>query len=136
MAAGTIARFEDEGRTVVLVGRGGYLIGLIAIADEMRPGAADAVQRLSRAGVRTVMLTGDNERSARAIAHRVGVDEYRAQLLPTDKVDVIRQLKEEPGTVAMVGDGINDAPAMAVADVHRDGSSRHGYRDRGLGMSC
>jgi soluble P-type ATPase/copper chaperone CopZ len=83
----------------------------------MRPGAADAVQRLSRAGVRTVMLTGDNERSARAIAHRVGVDEYRAQLLPTDKVDVIRQLKEEPGTVAMVGDGINDAPAMAVADV-------------------
>ena len=116
-AAETIARFEDEGRTVVLVGRDGYLIGLIAIADEMRPGAADAVQRLSRAGVRTVMLTGDNERSARAIAHRVGVDEYRAQLLPTDKVDVIRQLEEEHGTVAMVGDGINDAPAMAVANV-------------------
>jgi len=116
-AGETIARFEDEGRTVVLVGRDGYLIGLIAIADEVRPGAVDAVQRLSRAGVRTVMLTGDNDRSARAIAHRVGVDEYRAQLLPTDKVDVIRQLKEEHGTVAMVGDGINDAPAMAVANV-------------------
>ena len=63
------------------------------------------------------MLTGDNERSAQAIAHRVGVDEYRAQLLPTDKVDVVRQLREQYGAVAMVGDGINDAPAMAVADV-------------------
>ena len=63
------------------------------------------------------MLTGDNERSAQAIAHRVGVDEYRAHLLPTDKVDVVRQLRKQYGTVAMVGDGINDAPAMAVADV-------------------
>lgn len=116
-AAGTIDRFEDEGRTVVLVGRGAVLVGLIAIADEVRPGAVDAVQRLSRSGVRTVMLTGDNERSARAIAARVGVDEYRAQLLPTEKVTVVRELKEEHGTVAMVGDGINDAPAMAVSDV-------------------
>jgi copper chaperone CopZ len=63
------------------------------------------------------MLTGDNERSASAIARRVGVDEYRAQLLPTDKVEVVRQLKAQYGSVAMVGDGINDAPAMAVADV-------------------
>jgi cation transport ATPase len=93
------------------------LIGLIAIADEVRPGATEAVKRLSRAGVRTVMLTGDNERSAKAIAHKVGVDEYRAQLLPTDKVDVIKKLREEFDAVAMVGDGINDAPAMAVADV-------------------
>jgi Zn2+/Cd2+-exporting ATPase len=116
-AAESIARFEDEGRTVVLVSREDRLIGLIAIADEVRPGATEAVQRLSRAGVRTVMLTGDNERSAKAIAHRVGVDEYRAQLLPTDKVDVIRQLKTQYGSVGMVGDGINDAPAMAVADV-------------------
>jgi len=113
----TITRLEDEGRSVVLVGRDGHLIGLIAIADEVRPGAVEAVQRLSHSGVRTVMLTGDNERSARAIAHRVGVDEYRAQLLPTDKVEVVRQLKEQHGKVAMVGDGINDAPAMAVADV-------------------
>ncbi len=116
-AAGTIDQFEDEGRTVVLVGRGAVLVGLIAIADEVRPGAVDAMQRLSRSGVRTVMLTGDNERSARAIAARVGVDEYLAQLLPTEKVTVVRELKEEHGTVAMVGDGINDAPAMAVSDV-------------------
>jgi len=116
-ATEAIARLENEGRTVVLVSRDGALAGLIAIADEVRAGAVEALQRLSRAGVRTVMLTGDNERSAQAIARRVGIDEYRAQLLPTDKVDVVRQLREKYGVVAMVGDGINDAPAMAVADV-------------------
>ncbi len=112
-----IARLESEGRTVVLVSRGDQLAGLIAIADEVRTGTIEALQRLNQAGVRTVMLTGDNERSAAAIARRVGVDEYRAGLLPTDKIDAIRQLKERYGSVAMVGDGINDAPAMAVADV-------------------
>jgi len=93
------------------------LIGLLAIADNVRPGAVDALQRLHRAGIQTVMLTGDNERCARAIANQVRVDEYYAQLLPTDKVDVIRRLREKHGPVAMVGDGINDAPAMAVSDV-------------------
>ncbi|MCX5853632.1 MAG: heavy metal translocating P-type ATPase, partial [Deltaproteobacteria bacterium] len=112
-----VARLENEGKTVVLVSADGRLTGLVAIADTVRPGAVEALQRLSRAGVRTVMLTGDNERSARAIAHQVGVNEYEAQLLPTDKVDVIRRLREKYGLVAMVGDGINDAPAMAVADV-------------------
>ncbi len=116
-AADTVARLENEGRTVVLVTRGGRLAGLIAIADEVRPGAVEALRRLSAAGVRTVMLTGDNERSASAIARRVGVDEYRAQLLPTDKVEVVKQLRAQHGSVAMVGDGINDAPAMAVADI-------------------
>ncbi|RPJ84970.1 MAG: heavy metal translocating P-type ATPase, partial [Acidobacteria bacterium] len=116
-ATEAIARLESEGRTVVLVSREGALVGLIAIADEVRTGAVEALERLKRAGVRTVMLTGDNERSASAIARRVGVDEYRAQLLPTDKVNVVRQLKQQYGIVAMVGDGINDAPAMAVADV-------------------
>ena len=112
-----VARLENEGKTVVLVSGGGRLIGLVAIADTVRPGAVEALQRLSRAGVRTAMLTGDNERSARAIARSVGIDEYYAQLLPTDKVHVIRRLREKHGSVAMVGDGINDAPAMAVADV-------------------
>jgi Cd2+/Zn2+-exporting ATPase len=110
-------RLESEGKTVVLVSADGRLAGLVAIADALRPGATEALRRLSRDGVRTVMLTGDNERSAQAIARRVGVDEYYAQLLPTDKVDVIRRLREKHGRVAMVGDGINDAPAMAVADV-------------------
>ena len=112
-----VARLENEGKTVVLVSTDGRLAGLVAIADTVRPGAEEALQRLKRAGVRTVMLTGDNERSAGAIARRVGIDEYDAQLLPTDKVDVIRRLREKHGMVAMVGDGINDAPAMAVADV-------------------
>ncbi len=112
-----IARFENEGKTVVMVSADSKLIGLLAIADNVRPGTVDALQRLNRAGIRTVMLTGDNERSARAIAYQVGVDEYYAQLLPTDKVDVIRRLREKHGPVAMVGDGINDAPAMAVSDV-------------------
>ena len=102
---------------MVLVSTDGHLAGLLAIADTLRPGAAEALQRLKQAGVRTVMLTGDNERSAGAIAHRAGIDEYNAQLLPIDKVDVIRKLRERYGMVAMVGDGINDAPAMAVADV-------------------
>jgi Cd2+/Zn2+-exporting ATPase len=112
-----IARFENDGKTVVMVSADSKLIGLLAIADNVRPGAVDALQRLHRAGIQTVMLTGDNERCARAIANQVGVDEYYARLLPTDKVDVIRRLREKHGPVAMVGDGINDAPAMAVSDV-------------------
>jgi Cd2+/Zn2+-exporting ATPase len=112
-----IARLEDEGKSVVLVGSEGQLIGLLAIADKVRPGAKETLQRLRKAGIRTVMLTGDNARSAKAIALQVGVDEYYAQLLPTDKVEVLKRLKKEHGMVAMVGDGINDAPAMAVSDV-------------------
>jgi Cd2+/Zn2+-exporting ATPase len=112
-----VARFENDGKTVVMVSTDSKLIGLLAIADNVRPGAVDALQRLHRAGIRTIMLTGDNERCARAIANQAGVDEYYAQLLPTDKVDVVRRLRDKYGPVAMVGDGINDAPAMAVSDV-------------------
>ncbi len=116
-ACETIARFEDEGKTVVLVGGEEGLIGLLAVADKVRPGARAALQRLKQAGVRTIMLSGDNERSARAVAAQVGVDEYYAQLLPTEKVEVLTRLKAKYGLVGMVGDGINDAPAMAVSDV-------------------
>ncbi|WP_423751485.1 heavy metal translocating P-type ATPase [Salinirarus marinus] len=115
---GTIARFEDEGKTVVLVGTDTALVGVIAVADEVRPAAARAVERLHDLGVaHVVMLTGDNEGTARAIAERVGVDEYRADLLPGEKVDAVEALQAEYGDVAMVGDGINDAPALATADV-------------------
>lgn len=112
-----VTRLENQGKSVALVSSAGRLAGLMAIADNVRPGAVEALQRLHRAGIRTAMLTGDNERSAHAIAQAVGVKEYYAQLLPTDKVDVIRRLRDKYGSVAMVGDGINDAPAMAVADV-------------------
>jgi Cd2+/Zn2+-exporting ATPase len=110
---------QSEGKTVVLVGTEDELEGVIAVADEVRPVAKQAVARLHDLGIeRVVMLTGDNERTARAIAERVGVDEYRAELLPDEKVEAIRELDAETeGGVAMVGDGVNDAPALATASV-------------------
>ncbi|MEF8785742.1 MAG: heavy metal translocating P-type ATPase [Haloarculaceae archaeon] len=114
----TVPRLQAEGKTVVLVGTEDELEGVIAVADEIRPEAAWAVQRLKALGVeRTVMLTGDNERTASAIAEQVGVDEYRAELLPDEKVAAIEELVESNREVAMVGDGINDAPALATATV-------------------
>ena len=113
----TIARLEREGKTVVLVGTGERLLGAIAIADEPRREAAWAVSTLREAGVRVVMLTGDNEGTARAVAGAVGIEEYRAGLLPEEKLAEIRRLEAESGHVAMVGDGVNDAPALATATV-------------------
>ena len=109
---------EQAGKTVVVVGRDDTILGAIAVADAVRPTAARAVKRLQELGIgRVVMLTGDNENTARAIATSVGVDEYRAGLLPEDKVDAVESLQAADATVAMVGDGINDAPALATADV-------------------
>ena len=112
---------QAAGKTVVLVGTEDEIEGVIAVADAVRPSAARAVERLKQLGVsQTVMLTGDNERTARAVAEEVGVDEFRAELLPEEKVDAVRELvgdRSEAGGVAMVGDGINDAPALATATV-------------------
>ena len=117
-ADGALAALEREGKTVVLVGTATELTGAVAVADEVRPDSRRAVERLRELGVtRVVMLTGDNEGTARAIAERVGVDEYRAELLPEEKVDAVESLQAEYGEVAMVGDGINDAPALATAEV-------------------
>jgi Cd2+/Zn2+-exporting ATPase len=114
----TIPQLQSEGKTVVLVGTEDTLEGVIAVADEIRPEALTLVERLHDLGVeRVVMLTGDNERTARAIAEEVGVDEFRAELLPEEKVTAVRELDESEGGVAMVGDGINDAPALATATV-------------------
>jgi Cd2+/Zn2+-exporting ATPase len=112
-----VLRLENEGKTVVLISGEGGLLGVMAVADKVRPAARAALERLKHAGVRTIMLSGDNERSALAVAGQVGVDEYYAELLPTDKVDLLRRLREKHGFIGMVGDGINDAPAMAVSDV-------------------
>ncbi|TJX13707.1 cation-translocating P-type ATPase [Tissierella creatinini] len=112
-----VIALENQGKTVVVISKETNLLGLLAIADVIRPGAKESLQRLKAAGIQTVMLTGDNERSARAIAEVAGVDEYYAQLMPTEKVEVIKKLREKYGSVAMVGDGINDAPAMAVSNV-------------------
>ena len=112
-----IADLENQGKTTILVGQSGKLLGILAIADALRPGAKETLNIIREQGTRTVMLTGDNERCAKAIASQAGVDEYYAQLLPEDKVRVVKELKEKYGSVAMVGDGVNDAPAMAMSNV-------------------
>ncbi len=113
-----VPELQAEGKTVVVVSTEDEIEGVIAVADELREGAQRAVGRLRELGVESVvMLTGDNEGTARAIAERVGVDEYRAELLPDEKVDAVERLKDEQGVVAMVGDGVNDAPSLAAADV-------------------
>jgi len=109
---------ERAGKTTMLVARSGLVLGIIALADTPRTEARDALARLKSLGVRqTIMLTGDNERVAAAIAKQVGLSDYRANLLPEDKVNAIRQLNADYGAVAMVGDGVNDAPALAHATV-------------------
>ena len=106
----------DEGKTVLYFAVDGSLAGVIALADEPKPRSAAALAELSRMGIRTVMLTGDNERTAHAIQKRVGTDDVIAGVLPQGKEEVIRDLQKQ-GTVAMVGDGVNDAPALARGDV-------------------
>lgn len=118
LAEQTIPEFQDAGKTVIVVGTESTVLGVIAIADEPRPEAVQAIERLHELGVeRTVVLTGDNEGTARAIAEEVGVSEYRAGLLPAEKVETLEDLLDEHEAVAMVGDGINDAPALATATV-------------------
>lgn len=109
---------EDAGHSVMVVGNDGHVCGFIAMADAVRPGAREAVAWLRRCGVRrVVMLTGDNEGTARAVGAAAGVDEVRSELLPEDKVRAVRELADQYGSVAMVGDGVNDAPAMAASGV-------------------
>lgn len=111
-------QLEKEGKTVVWVAYAGELVGIIAVADTVRPEAAQAINQLRKLGIeQIVMLTGDNERTARSIAQEVGVDGVYAELLPEDKVNVIQYLQKQYKDVAMVGDGINDAPALAGASV-------------------
>ncbi|AEG16282.1 heavy metal translocating P-type ATPase [Desulfofundulus kuznetsovii DSM 6115] len=113
-----LAGEESAGRTAVLVAIGEEIWGAVSIADGIRDEAKNLVSRLKAAGIRrVVMLTGDNRRVARAVARELGMDEYQAEVLPEGKVEAIRRLKQEGLVVAMVGDGINDAPALAAADV-------------------
>ena len=113
-----IRTFENEGQTVMLVNSDGKWLGLLAVADTLRPDATQIVSDLKRLGVeRVIMLTGDNQRVAANIAERAGVDEFHANMLPQDKVHMLKTLRNKYGPTAMVGDGVNDAPALAVADV-------------------
>lgn len=113
-----LARLKAEGKTAILVARDGEVIGVLGIADAIRDMAPTMIRRLHEAGVeRVVMLTGDDERTAQAIATDAGIDDVRADLLPEEKQDAIQDLQNEGEVVAMIGDGINDAPAMAQADI-------------------
>lgn len=110
-------RLESEGKTAMLVGQDRELAGVIAVADTLKPEAREAVSALLKERVEVILLTGDNERTAKAIAREVGIERVIAEVLPGDKARIVRDLQSQGKVVAMVGDGVNDAPALAAADI-------------------
>lgn len=114
---GVVHRWQQEGKTVVVLAEGAVILAVFAVADALRPTSRAAVEGLRRQGIRVVMLTGDNPRTAAAIAAQDGIEEFRAAILPGGKASAVNELKAGGNLVGMVGDGINDAPALAAADV-------------------
>ena len=112
-----IRELEEQGKTVMMVAVNKSLVGLIAVADTLKEQSKDAVEELKKMGKKVVMITGDNERTAKAIASQVGIDEVLSEVLPGEKSEKVKQLQKEGRIVAMVGDGVNDAPALTQADV-------------------
>ncbi|MCS7062422.1 MAG: HAD-IC family P-type ATPase, partial [Anaerolineae bacterium] len=117
-----VGRLQAEAKTPVLVAVDGEVAGVIAVADSLKDGSAEAVAELRALGLRVIMLTGDNRATAEAIARAAGIDEVIAEVLPGDKARVVKELQQSAvgnrqSAIAMVGDGINDAPALAQADV-------------------
>ena len=110
-------RLAEDGKTPLFFAESGHLLGCIAVADVVKPDSAKAIAALRRMGRRVVLLTGDNQRTANAIARQIGVDQVIAQVLPQDKAKCVAQLQQQGQRVALVGDGVNDAPALAQADV-------------------
>jgi len=116
-AEAQLARLESEGKTAMLVGADSTLAGIVAVADTLKPEAQEAVNALKNIGVEVVLLTGDNQRTANAIAAQLGIARVIAEVLPSDKAQVIQDLQKQGRVAAMVGDGVNDAPALAAADI-------------------
>jgi Cu+-exporting ATPase len=112
-----MTRLESEGKTAMLVAVNGSLAGVIAVADTLKPEAKEAIGALQREGVEVVMLTGDNRRTAESIGRELGIARVIAEVLPSDKARIIRELRQDGRGVAMVGDGVNDAPALATAEI-------------------
>ena len=117
MGTKDIVRLEGEGKTAMLLSKNGKLAGIIAVADTIKPGSKEAIQQLKELGIAVFMLTGDNTTTANAIAREVGISNVIAEVLPGSKSDEIKKLRDAGKVVAMVGDGINDAPALASADI-------------------
>jgi len=116
-AEAAMTRLEAEGKTAMLVARAGALAGIVAVADTLKPEAKEAIAELRREKVEVIMLTGDNRRTAEAIGRELAIDRVIAEVLPGDKAKVIKELQGQGKVVAMVGDGVNDAPALATADI-------------------
>src|SRR6266568_836624 len=110
-------QWASEGKTVLYVGSEGKLLGAFAVEDEIRPESSEAVKELHRLGIRVAMITGDSKTVADSVAKRIGIDEVAAEVLPADKASAVKRFQAGGKKVAMVGDGVNDAPALATADV-------------------
>lgn len=112
-----LTALEEQGKTAMLVSKGGVIEGIIAVADTVKESSMSAVRELIKGGIEVIMLTGDNERTASAVARQMGITDVIANVLPAEKAGVIKRLQSEGKSVAMVGDGVNDAPALAQADI-------------------
>ena len=117
LAEETMTRLEHEGKTAMLIGVNGKLVGIVAVADTLKPEAKEAIAMIKQEGIEPIMLTGDNTRTAQAVARELGIDTVIAEVLPADKARIIQDLQKQGKIVAMVGDGVNDAPALAAADI-------------------
>ena len=112
-----MTKLESEGKTVMILAVEGNIAGLVAVADTIKESSANAVKALQELGIEVIMLTGDNEKTARAVAQKVGISNVIANVLPGEKAKIVKQLQSKGKIVGMVGDGINDAPALAQADI-------------------
>ena len=117
IAEESMVKLEAQGKTAMLVGLDGVLAGIVAVADTLKPEAKDAIAALLKENVEVIMLTGDNHRTAEAVAQELGIKRVIAEVLPSDKAKIIQDLQKQGKVVAMVGDGVNDAPALAVAEI-------------------
>ena len=112
-----VERLAAQGKTLMLLAVDGVYRGVIGVADTLKPDARESIDRLRQMGIRPVLITGDNRRTAEAIGKQIDIADVRAEVLPSGKADCVRSLRQEGGTVGMVGDGINDAPALSTADI-------------------
>jgi Cu+-exporting ATPase len=110
-------RLQEQGQTTVWVALGGHAMGVLGIADPIKPTTRRAIRELHHMGLKIIMCTGDNRRTAESVARELGIDEFRAEVMPDEKIEIVERLKTSGAIVAMAGDGINDAPALAAADV-------------------